>query len=139
MLGLLDGSGLSGRRRAASQRSVRDSIIDYMSDHQEPSQELKAASVESVREALRQVKDPELGFNIVDLGLVYTIDITDGDVLVEMTLTSPGCPVGGQLLGEADAVVREVNGVKNVRVELVWEPFWTPERIDPKVRAYLGF
>lgn len=96
-------------------------------------------TVESVREALRQVKDPELGFNIVDLGLVYTIDITGGDVLVEMTLTSPGCPVGGQLLGEADAVIRELGGVKNVRVELVWEPFWTPERIDPKMRAYLGF
>jgi metal-sulfur cluster biosynthetic enzyme len=110
-----------------------------MSDYQEPSQGPTTASVESVRVALRQVKDPELGFNIVDLGLVYTIDITGGDVLVEMTLTSPGCPVGGQLLGEADAVVREVDGVKNVRVELVWEPFWTPERIDPKVRAYLGF
>jgi metal-sulfur cluster biosynthetic enzyme len=110
-----------------------------MSNHQNSPGDPVPVTVESVREALRQVKDPELGFNIVDLGLVYTIDITGGDVLVEMTLTSPGCPVGGQLLGEADAVIRELGGVKNVRVELVWEPFWTPERIDPKMRAYLGF
>jgi metal-sulfur cluster biosynthetic enzyme len=94
---------------------------------------------ESVRKALRQVKDPEVGFNIVDLGLVYTIDVTEADVRIEMTLTSPGCPVGGQILAEADAVVREVEGVKNVSVELVWEPFWSPEKIDPKIRAYLGF
>jgi metal-sulfur cluster biosynthetic enzyme len=94
---------------------------------------------EAVRQALRQVKDPEVGSNIVDLGLVYTIDVNGGDVRIEMTLTSPGCPAGGQILAEADAVTREVEGVKNVSVELVWEPFWSPERIDPKVRAYLGF
>ena len=110
-----------------------------MSNYQNSPADPVMVTVEIVREALRRVKDPELGFNIVDLGLVYTIDITGGDVLVEMTLTAPGCPVGGQLLGEADAVIRELDGVKNVRVELVWEPFWTPERIDPKMRAYLGF
>jgi metal-sulfur cluster biosynthetic enzyme len=110
-----------------------------MTDSREHADARPSVSVEDIRKALRQVKDPELGFNIVDLGLVYTIDIRDGNVLVEMTLTSPGCPMGGQILGEADAVVRDVGGVENVRVELVWEPFWTPERVDPKVRAYLGF
>ena len=98
-----------------------------------------ALEVQEIREALRKVNDPELGFNIVDLGLVYTIDVVGGDVVVQMTLTSPGCPVGGQLVAEADATVRDVQGVQNVSVELVWEPYWTPERVDPKLRAYLGF
>ncbi len=95
--------------------------------------------VDVVREALRRVRDPELGFNIVELGLVYRIDVEGGNVRIEMTLTSPGCPAGGQIMGEADAVIRDLDGVNDVEVELVWEPFWTAERIDPKVRAYLGF
>lgn len=94
---------------------------------------------EVIKDALRRVKDPELGFNIVDLGLVYSIDVEAGRVRVEMTLTSPGCPAGAQMVGEADAVLRDLDGVEDVTVDLVWEPFWTPERIDPKVRAYLGF
>lgn len=94
-----------------------------------------------VRKALRQVKDPEVGLNIIDLGLVYDVDVNaeSGHVKVNMTLTSPGCPAGGQILGETDQVVRSLDGVNEVDVELVWEPFWTPERIDPKVRAFLGF
>jgi metal-sulfur cluster biosynthetic enzyme len=98
-----------------------------------------APDVDTVREALRTVVDPELGFNIVDLGLVYTIDVNGGDVLVEMTLTSPGCPSAGQLVGQADAAIRDLDGVAKVSVELVWEPYWSPERVDPKLRAYLGF
>jgi len=98
-----------------------------------------ALDVDTVREALRTVVDPELGFNIVDLGLIYTIDLNGGDVLVEMTLTSPGCPSAGQLIGQADAAVRDLEGVDKVSVELVWEPYWSPERVDPKLRAYLGF
>ncbi len=98
-----------------------------------------ALDVDTIREALRTVVDPELGFNIVDLGLVYTIHVDGGDVLVEMTLTSPGCPAAGQLVGQADAAVRDLEGVDKVSVELVWEPYWSPERVDPKLRAYLGF
>ena len=93
---------------------------------------------DAVRKALRQVKDPEIGLNIVDLGLVYDVEVAEGEVHVKMTLTSPGCPVGGQIMSEADEVVRMVDGVTGVEVELVWEPFWTPERIDPKVRSFLG-
>lgn len=96
------------------------------------------ADAEAVRKALRQVKDPELGINIVDLGLVYDIDVEGGDVHVKMTLTSPGCPAGPEILTEADRVARMLDGVEDVDVELVWEPFWTPDRIDPKVRAFLG-
>jgi metal-sulfur cluster biosynthetic enzyme len=93
----------------------------------------------TVREALRRVKDPEAGLSIIDLGLVYDVEIRDGNVNVRMTLTSPGCPAGGQILEESEQAVRALNGVTDVSVELVWEPFWTPERIDPKVRAFLGF
>ena len=93
---------------------------------------------EAVREVLRQVKDPEIGINIVDLGLVYDVEVDGGEVHIKMTLTSPGCPVGPEIMGEADHVVRVLDGVTSVDVELVWEPFWTPERIDSKVRSFLG-
>jgi metal-sulfur cluster biosynthetic enzyme len=91
-----------------------------------------------VRKALRQVKDPEIGLNIIDLGLVYDVEVEDGEVHIKMTLTSPGCPVGPQIMGDADQAARMLDGVTGVEVELVWEPFWTPERIDPKVRSFLG-
>lgn len=93
---------------------------------------------ETVRKALRQVKDPELGLNIVDIGLVYDIEIEGSQVHVTMTLTSPGCPSGPEIMTEADRAIRMLDGVEDVDVELVWEPFWTPERIDPRVRAFLG-
>lgn len=93
----------------------------------------------TVRNALRHVKDPEAGINIIDLGLVYDVEIAGGSVDVKMTLTSPGCPAGGQILGESEQVIKALDGVEKVNIELVWEPFWTPERIDPKVRAFLGF
>lgn len=92
-----------------------------------------------IKTALRRVRDPELGFSIVELGLVYAIDVEGEKVRVEMTLTSPGCPAGGQIIGEVDATLRDLEGVEDVEIELVWEPFWTPERIDPKIRAYMGF
>lgn len=96
-------------------------------------------SEDQVRAALRAVKDPELDLSIVDLGLVYEIATSDGEVHVRMTLTSPGCPAGAEILASAQAVLEALEDVKRVNVELVWTPFWTPERIDPKVRAYMGF
>ena len=93
----------------------------------------------TVRDALRQVKDPELDLNIVDLGLVYGIDIADGDIRIDMTLTSPGCPAGPMITNDAYRVLRALEGVKDVTIDIVWEPYWTPERIDPKVRALMGF
>lgn len=93
---------------------------------------------ELVKKTLRQVQDPELGLNIVDLGLVYDVEVDDGQVHIKMTLTSPGCPAGPEIMTDAESVVRMLDGVEDVEVELVWEPFWTPERIDPRVRAFLG-
>jgi metal-sulfur cluster biosynthetic enzyme len=92
-----------------------------------------------IRKALRGVKDPELGLNIVDIGLVYDIAVSEAaDVKVKMTLTSPGCPSGPEILEDARLVVEQVEGVNSAEVELVWEPYWTPERMDPRVRAFLG-
>ena len=95
---------------------------------------------DQVKAALRHVKDPELGLNIVDLGLVYEIDVDQetADVHVQMTLTSPGCPSGPEIMSDAQAVVEALEGVGTVDIELVWTPYWTPEKIDPKLRAFLG-
>ena len=94
---------------------------------------------ESIREALKGVKDPELGLNIVDLGLVYDIDVEDSSARVTMTLTSPGCPAGGQIMGGAKEAAESVDGIESAEVILVWKPFWTPDRIDPVVRSMMGF
>ena len=93
---------------------------------------------EAVRQALRQVKDPELDMNIIDLGLVYDVEVAGGDVRVNMTLTSPGCPAGPMITNDAYRVLRALEGVNDVDIEIVWEPYWTPERMDPKVRALMG-
>lgn len=92
----------------------------------------------AARQALRQVKDPELDMNIIDLGLVYDVEIAGGDVHVNMTLTSPGCPAGPMITNDAYRVLRALPGVQDVDIEIVWEPYWTPERMDPKVRALMG-
>ncbi|HET8649618.1 MAG TPA: iron-sulfur cluster assembly protein [Gemmatimonadales bacterium] len=99
-----------------------------------------AQTPETVRKAIRAVKDPELNLNIVDIGLVYDIDVSEaGDVHIEMTLTSPGCPSGAEIIQDVKNVVSDLEGVATVDVELVWDPYWTPERMDPRVKAFLGF
>ncbi len=99
-----------------------------------------APSPDSIRKALRAVKDPELNLNIMDIGLVYDVEVSDtGQVNVRMTLTSPGCPAGTEILDDVKRVVTDLDGVTGVEVELVWDPYWTPERMDPRVRAFLGF
>lgn len=95
---------------------------------------------DTLRKALRQVKDPELGLNIIDIGLVYDVAIDDaGIVKVTMTLTSPGCPAGGEIMEDVKAVLGQLEGVTEVQIDLVWEPYWTPDRMDPRVKAFMGF
>lgn len=95
---------------------------------------------ELIRKALRQVKDPELGLNIIDIGLVYDIAVgEDGEVKVTMTLTSPGCPAGPEIMQDVKQTVEDLEGVAAVEIELVWEPYWTPDRMDPRVKAFMGF
>jgi metal-sulfur cluster biosynthetic enzyme len=96
-------------------------------------------TVDLVKLALRRVKDPELNLNIIDLGLVYDIRVEGNDVNVDMSLTSPGCPSGPEIMGEAETQLKTLEGVGTTSVNLVWTPMWTPERIEPRVRAYLGF
>jgi metal-sulfur cluster biosynthetic enzyme len=99
----------------------------------------QAVTVDQVKSALRRVKDPELNLNILDLGLVYGIDVEGSTVKVDMTLTSPGCPSGPEIMMGAEEQVRALPGVEDVSVNLVWSPFWTPDRIEPRIKAYLGF
>ncbi|MGA1417579.1 MAG: metal-sulfur cluster assembly factor, partial [Gemmatimonadaceae bacterium] len=96
-------------------------------------------SEDQVRLALRRVKDPELNLNILDLGLIYEIKLAGADVTVDMSLTSPGCPSGPEIMTEAEQQLKALPGVGTVTMNLVWSPPWTPERIEPRVRAYLGF
>jgi metal-sulfur cluster biosynthetic enzyme len=94
---------------------------------------------EQVREALRLVIDPELGVNVVDLGLVYDVSIDDGSVRVSMTMTTPACPLGESLAEEAEAAIRQnVPGVTSASVDLVWEPPWRPSMMSDAARARLG-
>jgi metal-sulfur cluster biosynthetic enzyme len=92
-----------------------------------------------VRNALKTVKDPELHLDLVVLGLVYDIDVAeDGAVHIVISLTSPGCPVAGQILEDARTAALGVEGVEKVEVELTFDPPWTPERISPLIRSSLG-
>src|SRR5690554_920588 len=91
-----------------------------------------------VKKALRRVKDPELDLDLVVLGLVYGVDITDGHVHVTMSLTTPMCPAAGQIVEQAKAEIQALEGVESAEVELTFEPRWTPERIDPIIRSALG-
>ena len=93
-----------------------------------------------VREALRRVLDPELGINVVDLGLVYAVEVQDGRVRVAMTMTSPACPLGESLTAEAEAAIRRsVPRVTAVTVDLVWEPPWRPDMMSEATRKQLGW
>jgi FeS assembly SUF system protein len=93
---------------------------------------------EQVVDALRTIYDPEIPVNIYELGLVYGIDANPEEVLIEMTLTSPGCPVAGSLPMEVKSRIREIEGVKSVRVELVWDPPWNPDMISEAGKLQLG-
>lgn len=97
----------------------------------------RAASVEEILEALRAVEDPEAAMSIVDLGLIYAVQCEAQEVRVDMTLTSPSCPLGPYMVDEVTAAVRAV--VPGVRVNLVWDPPWTPERMSEEARARFGW
>lgn len=96
-------------------------------------------TVESMQDALRQVIDPELGLDIVTLGLVYDLTRSeDGAVDVQMTMTSRGCPMQGIIAASAKGALQALPEVSHVTVDVVWEPAWTPDRIAPEGRAFLG-
>ena len=94
---------------------------------------------ETLVSALRTVKDPELNVNVIDLGLVYSIQTHDDQVEVEMTLTSPACPAGPEILRNAMSALEKVEGVTKANVRLVMSPPWSPERMSDAARDELGF
>lgn len=91
-----------------------------------------------VRGALKTVKDPELGLDLVVLGLVYDIEIEDAKVRATISLTSPFCPVAGQIVEDAKNAIANLEGVEEAEVSLSFDPPWTPERISPLIRSSLG-
>ena len=97
-----------------------------------------AITEKEVRDALKGVKDPELGLDLVVLGLVYDIEVADDDVKATISLTSPLCPVAGQIVEDAKQAIEAVEGVKSAAVELTFDPPWTPERMSPLIRSSLG-
>ena len=95
---------------------------------------------DAIRDALRVVVDPELGLNIVDLGLVYEIEVSAARVVVRMTMTTPACPVADTLVESARAAVRDAApGVPDVEIELVWDPPWDPGRMSEIARERFGW
>jgi metal-sulfur cluster biosynthetic enzyme len=93
----------------------------------------------AAREALRDVIDPEVGIDVVELGLVYGIEERNGRLKVSLTMTTPACPLGEQIVAEAEARLRRVPGATDAQVTLVWEPPWDPSRMSAKAKEQLGW
>jgi metal-sulfur cluster biosynthetic enzyme len=93
---------------------------------------------EEILEELKVVEDPEIGMDIVNLGLIYEVDINNDKVLLKMTMTAPTCPVTPWILAEVQKVVENIPGVEMADVELVWEPPWNPSRMSEEARASLN-
>ena len=94
---------------------------------------------EQVRDALKTVHDPEIPVNIVDLGLIYDVKVSEaGEVLVTMTLTTPGCGMSHQIALQAKQAAASVPGVKEAKVTVVWEPPWDPSKMSPEAKKKLG-
>jgi metal-sulfur cluster biosynthetic enzyme len=93
---------------------------------------------DEILEELESVHDPEIPVNIVDLGLIYEMEFDDGNVDIDMTLTSMGCPTADSIMREVELTAEQVDGVENVDVELVWQPPWTPEKVSDEGRTQLN-
>lgn len=99
---------------------------------------MATATAEAVVDMLKNVYDPEIGINVVDLGLVYGVDIDNQVVNVKMTLTTPGCPLHDTLTRTAEMAIETLDGVSEAHVDMIWDPPWTPERITDEGRRLLG-
>ena len=97
------------------------------------------ATKEEVLEVLRQVEDPELGMDIVDLGLVYDVEVEGSKAKITYSLTSMGCPAGPLIAGDIERTAREVEGVEDVEMELTFDPPWTPDKMSDDAKFILGF
>ncbi len=95
-------------------------------------------SVEEVYDTLKTVYDPEIPVNVVDLGLIYDVQVNDSDVYVQMTLTFPGCGMGPYIAQQAEWAINDIEGVGEVEIELVFDPPWSPDLISEEAKAQLG-
>lgn len=93
----------------------------------------------AVREALQKVIDPEIGESIVDVGLIYGIEVNDDAISIRMTMTSPACPMGEMILDEVHAELVHAFPEAEIDIEMVWEPAWNPDMISPEAKARLGW
>ena len=98
-----------------------------------------AVTEDQVIEALRDVYDPEIPVNVIDLGLVYGLEIKDDKVFLQLTMTAPGCPFHGQLTADAHDKIMEGTEAVDADVEIVWDPPWTPDRMTEEGKAQLGW
>ena len=94
---------------------------------------------ENVMDALRQCFDPEIPMSIVDLGLIYDVAIKEGIVDIKMTLTTPGCGMAANISEDARGKVESIEGVKEVNIQIVWDPPWSPDRMNEEAKSRLGF
>ncbi len=92
-----------------------------------------------ITENLKQIYDPEIPMNIVDLGLIYGFEWTNDDVVLKMTLTAPGCPVAGILAEEVKLAIEKVPNVHSAKVDMIWDPPWTPDRMSDFAKRQFGF
>lgn len=95
-------------------------------------------TTEAIYESLKTVFDPEIPVNVVDLGLIYDVQVTKGDVYVQMTLTFPGCGMGAFIAQQAEWAIQDIEGVEDVEIEMVFEPPWSPDLISEEARSQLG-
>ncbi len=99
---------------------------------------MSSPTAEQLRELLKDVFDPELGYNIVDLGLVYNVEIVDTTVTVTMTMTTPGCPASDMIQGGVRHRLEQVLGVDEIIIDLVWDPPWSPHSMTPEGKEHFG-
>ncbi len=98
----------------------------------------KEVTMDDIKEALREVYDPEIPVNVYDLGLIYDVQLNAGQVYVQMTLTAPGCGMGPYIAQNAEWRIAEIEGVEDVEVEMVFDPPWNPEMITEDGKKLLG-
>lgn len=93
---------------------------------------------DKILEILSDVYDPEIPIDIVNLGLIYDIEVQDGHVYIKMTMTSPGCPASGEIVGESKMLIEELQGVKSATIDIVWDPPWDPSKMSEEAKQSMG-
>jgi metal-sulfur cluster biosynthetic enzyme len=111
-----------------------------MSTYFEPQMSAQSINTEQVYSALRKCMDPEIPVNVVDLGLIYGVQVNpENNVDIKMTMTTRGCPLHDTLVSDVKRYVGKINGIGNVNVEIVWDPPWNIEKMEPTMREKMGF